>query len=179
MPGCSPTGMGLSVVFGAIREHGGTIDVASEPGLGTTFTLTFPTADAPETEAVSDVSLPEDRKVRVLVVDDEDMVLRVVDRLLTLRGHTVISVTSAIAALNELEHREFDIIISDQGMPEMSGRELAHKVRGRYPSLPVVLLTGDTDLEVNENEIARVISKPFKVGDLDLAIRDLACVQSD
>ena len=173
------TGMGLSVVFGAIREHGGTIDVASEPGLGTTFTLTFPTADAPETEAVSDVSLPEDRKVRVLVVDDEDMVLRVVDRLLTLRGHTVISVSSAIAALNELEHREFDIIISDQGMPEMSGRELAHKVRGRYPSLPVVLLTGDTDLEVNENEIARVISKPFKVGDLDLAIRDLACVQSD
>ncbi len=102
------------------------------------------------------------------------MVLRVVDRLLTLRGHTVVAVSSAIEALNELDRSEFDIVISDQGMPEMSGRELAHKVRVRYPSLPFVLLTGDTDLEVNRNEIAGIVTKPFKARDLDQAIRDFA-----
>ncbi len=165
------SGMGLAVAFGVIQEHEGSIYVRSELGLGSTFTLSFPVAHSRrpvrDRASVSKVTHP----ARVLVVDDEKMVLTVIDRLLTLRGHTVSSVESARAALDELNTHAFDVVITDQGMPEMSGRELAHKIRSLHPDLPVILLTGDTDLGVDPKEIRRVVPKPFQAEDLDAAIR--------
>lgn len=167
------TGMGLSVVFGVMHEHEGTIEVESKLGKGTTFTLSFPVAGSTvDPTAVIDVS-GTDHVVRVLVVDDEEMVLKVVDRLLTLKGHAVRSVMSGVDAMNVLEEETYDIIITDQGMPEMSGRDLARKVRSQFSDLPIILLTGDTDLKVDKNDISRVITKPFQINDLDAAIREL------
>lgn len=168
------TGMGLAVVFGVMQEHEGSIEVESELSSGTTFTLTFPINSAVTAEPVDTLTDGNRDPVSVLVVDDEDMVRRVIDRLLTLRGHTVSSVASAYAALDELESGAFDVVISDQGMPEMSGRELARKIRALYPTLPVILLTGDTDLNVDPQDIARVVSKPFQADDLEDAIRAVA-----
>jgi len=165
------SGMGLTVASGVVHEHDGTIHVQSELGRGTTFTLTFP---ASSTRASTAPVLDGERAGRpasVLVVDDEEMVRSVIDRLLTLRGHTVCAVGSALKALDELAKRPFDVVISDQGMPEMSGRELAHKIRGLYPELPVILLTGDTDLTVDPADIAGVVTKPFQLSDLEGAIQ--------
>ena len=168
------TGMGLAVVFGVMQEHEGSIEVESELSSGTTFTLSFPINSVVTSEPVDTLTNGNRDPVSVLVVDDEDMVRRVIDRLLTLRGHTVSSVASAHDALDELESGAFDVVISDQGMPEMSGRELARKIRVLYPTLPVILLTGDTDLNVDPQDIARVVSKPFQADDLEDAIRAVA-----
>lgn len=165
------SGMGLAVAFGVIQEHDGSITARSELDRGTTFTLSFPIASAQhpvrESASISEKTHP----VSVLVVDDEKMVLTVIDRLLSLRGHSVSSVESARAALEELDAGTFDVVITDQGMPEMSGRELAHKIRNLHPDLPVILLTGDTDLSVDPKEIMRVVAKPFQAEDLEAAIR--------
>lgn len=169
------TGMGLAVAAGVMREHGGFISVDSEIGAGSTFTLAFPIAREEAEEPV--MSAPSDagaRSASVLVVDDEPMVRSVVERLLSLRGHTVISAGSGTEALELMKDRDFDIVFTDQGMPEMSGRELAHHIARNHPDMPVVLLTGDTDLSVDPSEIRDVLRKPFKAEDLAAAIAAFA-----
>jgi CheY-like chemotaxis protein len=169
------TGMGLAVAAGVMREHGGSISVDSELGRGTTFTLSFPAAARERVEQPVRQRRPaSESDLTVLVVDDEPMVRNVVDRLLSLAGHTVISAESGPAALDEMRNRRFDVVITDQGMPEMSGRELAHHLHEEYPETPVILLTGDTDLSVDDAEIRRVLAKPFRAEDLADAIRSVA-----
>ena len=165
------SGMGLAVAFGVIQEHEGSIDVESELGIGTTFTLALPIAAKRAQVLEPSQELKESKPVSVLVVDDEKMVRTVIDRLLSLRGHTVLSVESAHVALEKLEAGSFDVVITDQGMPGMSGRELAHKIHDRHAGVPVILLTGDTDLGVDANEIMRVVCKPFQSDDLEAAIQ--------
>jgi CheY-like chemotaxis protein len=172
------TGMGLAVAAGIIREHDGEIRVASEPGSGSTFTVLLPVPEEVSSTvqslpAVSDETTVEELQRRILVVDDEAMVRNVVTRLLELRGHTVWAASSGAEGMDVLEHHTVDMVITDQGMPRMSGRELAHHISARFPGLPVVLLTGDTDLSVDTTEIARVLTKPFRIEDLSKAIADL------
>ncbi|TDI70271.1 MAG: response regulator [Bacteroidetes bacterium] len=168
------SGMGLAVVFGVMQEHEGSIEVKSKLSFGTTFTLSFPIHTGTTRHDVAPEKHVSNDPVSVLVVDDEDMVRNVIEKLLKLRGHSVSSVSSALEALIELETHSFDVVISDQGMPEMSGRELARKIRVLYPDLPVILLTGDTDLNVDSNDIASVVPKPFQASDLEEAIRAVA-----
>ncbi|NNF03840.1 MAG: response regulator, partial [Rhodothermales bacterium] len=169
------TGMGLAVAAGVMREHGGFITVESEPGKGSTFTLAFPIMhEENDGVAVTDSLMTGAGAACVLVVDDEPMVRNVVERLLSLRGHTVISAGSGREALDLMKEREFDIVFTDQGMPEMSGRELAHHIARSYPDTPIVLLTGDTDLAVDPAEIREVLRKPFRAEDLAAAISQFA-----
>ena len=169
------TGMGLAVAAGVMREHGGFISVESEVGDGSKFTLSFPIAREEVDEPVEPVTSGAGSHVAsVLVVDDEPMVRNVVERLLRLRGHTVISAESGGEALELMQNQKFDIVFTDQGMPEMSGRELAHHIAGKHPDTPVILLTGDTDLSVDPAEIHDVLKKPFKAEDLAAAIATFA-----
>ncbi|HLA63506.1 MAG TPA: response regulator, partial [Rhodothermales bacterium] len=187
------TGMGLTVAYGIVQEHNGTIEVTSEPGQGTVFTLTFP---LPEEEApvassaapttTSGLSAapavptpapkPPTRTARLLVVDDEPMVRTVTTKLLRLKGHDVVEAVSGMAALSLVDDPTtpgFDLVITDLSMPEMSGRELAQQIRQRYPALPVLLLTGDTDAEADEGTVDAVVKKPFKLDVLEDTIQAL------
>ena len=167
------TGMGLAVSYGIVQEHDGTIDVQSELGKGTTFRLSFPPAP--------DVQPPREQRqndgmsqpARVLVVDDESMVRTVLSKLLTLRGHTVHSAASGPEALDLVARETVDVVVADQAMPEMSGRVLAKVLSTRYPSLPIVLLTGDTDVGEPGGGIARILTKPFRIDEIDATIQDL------
>ena len=167
------TGMGLAVSYGVIQKHDGTITVASEPGRGTTFTITIPPADA-ETE--TDVGEDADEggsAARVLVVDDEPNVRTVLAKLLAVKGHAVEQAASgaeALALLDADPHR-CDLVFTDHGMPEMNGRQLARALRRRFPALPIILLTGDTEVGGADSEVSLVMSKPFKINDLDAAIQ--------
>jgi two-component system, cell cycle sensor histidine kinase and response regulator CckA len=169
------TGMGLAVAAGILREHGGTIAVHSELGKGTRFTLGFPTV-LNENEGsevhVAPVQTPSSR--RILVVDDEDMVRNIISKLLSVRGHSVVAASSGSEALQFFQSQTFDFVITDQGMPEMSGRELAYQIRKLSPTVPIVLLTGDTDLRTDASIINRVMTKPFKINDLELAMTELS-----
>lgn len=168
-------GIGLSVASGIIQEHRGSIAVKSESGVGTVFTLTFPVADSgqvPDSTVASEAS-PGANGIRVLVVDDESMVRTVLRRLLSLRGHEVTEADSGAAGLRCLESDTFDAIITDQGMPEMKGREFAARVREKRPDLPIILLTGDTYHGQADSIISAVIAKPFKIDEVEATMVDL------
>ena len=139
------TGMGLAVVAGTMREHQGDISLDSELGKGTTFTLQFPlNVSASEASvdhaAVTVTGNGNGVSRRVLVVDDEEMVRTVLSRLLKLRGHTVTAAASGKEAIDLFRSGDFDIILTDQGMPEMSGRELAYQIRKYDVGVPILLL---------------------------------------
>lgn len=175
--GSEGTGMGLAVSHGIMQEHEGEISVESEPGQGTRFRLVFPEADD-ETAPAAETSLStldEDEKVtqrpaRVLVVDDEKMVRSVLVKLLTLKGHDVGQAASGAEALALTEDDHFDIVFTDHGMPSMNGRQLARALRRRFPDLPIVLLTGDTEVR-DTPDVTALMSKPFKLNELESAIQ--------
>ena len=167
------SGMGLAVSYGIVQEHEGKIQVDSSLGEGTRFTLFFPAVEDPETQAEeTEDSVPTSRPARVLVVDDEKRVRTVLHKLLRLKGHTVEQATSGAEALALTETGSFDIVFTDYGMPAMNGRQLARALRRRVPFLPIVLLTGDTDLDA-AGDVDRVMSKPFTLDQLETAIQEL------
>ncbi|MFQ5569236.1 MAG: ATP-binding protein [Rhodothermales bacterium] len=167
------TGMGLAVSYGIIQEHEGAVSFTSKLGKGTTFTLTFPPAlEATFTQEEESVEPPSE-SARILLVDDEEMVRSVLTKLLTLRGHTVWAAASGPEALVLTQARPFDIVIVDQAMPEMNGRELAQILRRRYPDLPIVLLTGDTEVGDPDHAINVILSKPFQIKEVEATIQKL------
>jgi CheY-like chemotaxis protein len=168
-------GMGLAVSLGVVRVHDGDIHVDSAPGRGTTFTLTFPTAQTTVSVAPLSVVETAPRTAHILVVDDDPKVLNVLVRLLQTRGHEVESADSGREALAAAQRRPPDVVITDLGMPDMNGRQLAASLRNLYPSLPVILVTGDTDTGEEDDTIDAIINKPFKIKDLDSKIQSLIC----
>jgi signal transduction histidine kinase len=167
------TGMGLSVSYGIVQEHDGTIDVESAPGEGTTFTLVFPPADKTAPANIREAEEHSSREARILVVDDEPMVRSVLTKLLTLNGHTVESVASGSEAISAFQNQPCDIVFTDHGMPEMSGSQLAGQLRQTRNDLPIVLLTGDTEIKGDGGNINAVVDKPFQIDELEALIQKL------
>ncbi|MEP0546205.1 MAG: ATP-binding protein [Rhodothermales bacterium] len=168
------TGMGLPVSYGIVKEHDGAIEVQSESGNGTVFTLRFPARAAesiPAAASAEPTPLADDAtSYRVLVVDDEAMVRNVTAKLLRLRGHAVEEASGGTEALEKLADHPFDLVVTDLGMPEMSGHELAYRIRQHHPHLGIVLLTGHTDAEDKSAHVDVVVKKPFQIDALDATI---------
>lgn len=169
--GVKGTGLGLSEVYGVCKRHNGTIEVTSEVGHGTTFTLTFPLAEKGVTRAPVVQAVMKTHPSRILVIDDEKYVLDIIEEVLAEYDHVVVAFTSAQAALVELKNQPFDLVITDLGMPEMSGWEVARYVKLDYPEMPVLLLTGwALEMEpdgIRENGVDHVLQKPFSMEDLE------------
>jgi CheY-like chemotaxis protein len=156
------TGLGLSTVFGIVQQAEGRIDVASEPGKGTTFTLWFPACDDGD-----DASLPPPALgvrgdgATILLVEDEDGVRRIADRLLSRSGFRVIEARNGDEALLRFADASVDLVLSDVVMPGMSGPELAAHLRRSHPGLPIVLMSGYSDRQGTWYDGTAVLSKPF------------------
>jgi PAS domain S-box-containing protein len=141
------TGLGLSVVHGIVREHGGVIGVDTAPGAGSTFHIYLPLVVAPGQEGHEPAPRPADTPgggERVLYIDDDEVMALMVERLLQRAGFTVTVETDAQRALERLVNagERFDIVVTDFNMPEMSGIEVARRLREGWPSLPVVITSG-------------------------------------
>ena len=139
--GRNGTGLGLSMVFGIIHRHAGTIAIESAPGQGTTFALRLPAATAgsatpPDAVPASNGSL------RVLVVDDQPILCQLVCEHLQDDLHTVETALSGSAALEKFRAAYFDLIVTDHVMAEMTGEQLAIAIKKLNPKIPVILLTG-------------------------------------
>ena len=165
--------MGLAVSYGIIQEHEGRITVDSKPGKGTTFELVFPAVATTVSDEPVATCRSVEKKARILVVDDDAKVRSVLVKLLNLKGHVVDEVASGMEALDVLTAKTFDIVFTDHGMPEMNGRRLAAEIRTRFPELPIVLVTGDTEIHDDDPNIDHTIAKPFKLDTLQETIQKL------
>jgi nitrogen-specific signal transduction histidine kinase len=172
------TGMGLSVVYGIVTKMGGAISVYSEPGAGSVFHLFFPTVNhvAGAQGPKRPKALPRGQE-RILLVDDENTVLEISRRVLRSLGYEVTPFLSSHAALQAFLEQPgaFDLVITDQTMPKMTGVELARKVAGVRPGMKVILCSGYGD-PVAEGEAAkcgirRVVIKPVALEELAAVVR--------
>ena len=164
------TGLGLSIVDGIVRDIGGNIDVDSEPGLGTTFTVYFPrAAGAGPTlvPALENVNSPV-REKTLLVVDDDHAVRRILLLNLQDQGYKVLEAECGSQALRIAEEQQgrIDLLITDVMMPDMNGPQLSAKLQALYPGLKTMFVTGfsgdllrDHDLPPDETSLLR---KPFR-----------------
>jgi signal transduction histidine kinase/ActR/RegA family two-component response regulator len=164
-------GLGLSVSYGIIRRHEGTVEVDSEVGRGTTFRLRFKTAGEGALPAKSSLPTPlpahSEGGLRILVVDDEDYVRELLSDILTREGCEVALAAEGREALRLFESSAFDAVFTDVGLPGMSGWELSRAVRERDKDIPLAVITGWGDTvspeEQTEAQADWVIPKPFSV----------------
>jgi len=176
------TGLGLSICYGIIQEHQGQIWIESREGVGTTVFIRLPIIEtsvgvpAPSSAAADTESGPQQR---VLVVDDEESVLRMLQRLLGELGHQTTVVSDVDSALRELATRPYDLVITDLRMPQKSGFDLSEEIRRLYPHLAerIIFISGDTlsTLKPHQKEQlhGRLLSKPFSIPQLAELLRNL------
>ena len=168
-------GLGLAMSYGIIRKHGGEVEVESAPGQGTTFTLVFPAADVERRREERPVELSRIPTLRVLVVDDDPDVSVAVAALVQKLAHEVEIADSGYEAVKRLRASRYDVILTDLGMPGMSGREVALAAKDISPNTPVILLTGWGEQVRAEGEVPPgvdlVLSKPVRRDQLDDALR--------
>ena len=171
------TGLGLSQVFGFAKQSGGDIDVQSEPGRGTTFTLFLPHIPLAERDAEAK---PERRRGvahgggrRVLVVEDNVEIGRFATQILDDLGYQGEWVANADQALARLSSSaEFDVVFSDVVMPGLNGVDLAREIRRRHPDLPVVLTSGYSHVLAEEGPHGfDLLHKPYSAAQLSAALR--------
>jgi PAS domain S-box-containing protein len=170
------TGLGLSQVYGFAKQSGGEVDVASEVGEGTTFTLYLPRVDEPDSrEAVDDASADQTPgHGHILVVEDNEQVGAFSTQLLAELGFETSWAGNADAALRMLAEGpdRFAAVFSDVVMPGMSGVELGQEVRRRYPGLPVVLTSGYSHVLAQDARHGfELLHKPYSVDDLTRILR--------
>lgn len=177
------TGLGLAIIHGAVEGYNGFIDVESSLGKGSTFFVYFPVTEksvsnavAIEKKAREDIILAD---ARILIVDDETLLVRINETRLKSRGYQVTAVTDSLEALtmfrSQPEH--FDLLITDQTMPGLTGAELAKAVLEIKPSLPIIMCTGHSEIVSKEEAITlgikKYVFKPLHGDELLDAVREV------
>ena len=172
------TGIGLALVHGIVKGHGGYLSVYSEPGQGTTFSLYFPVCCdvGGQLPAALDISFPRGSE-RMLLVDDEEEVLKMLKEMSEYLGYRVLAVPDSAKAYALFCDRpeEFDLVVTDQTMPGLTGVDLARKILALKPGLPIIICTGFsealTDGKAGELGLAGYIMKPVVMGDFARVVR--------
>jgi PAS domain S-box-containing protein len=175
------TGLGLATVYGIVTAAGGRVDVYSEPEIGTTVKIHFPTtANGPKEREASDEADSVGRGEVVLVVEDEPDVRRMAERILTKGGYSVIGTDQGGDAVEicSRDSQQIDLLLTDVIMPEMLGTELVEKVRSLRPKLKVVYMSGYSHEVLAPQALGRnggsaFIEKPFSAQALRATVREL------
>ena len=165
--GPQSSGLGLSVSYGIIDRHRGTITVDSVEGKGTTFTIKLPISEKAVKEEKEEPISDEQKKARILVVEDEENVSDLLSAILTKGGHEVETASDGSKGIKLFQKKEFDLVFTDLGMPGMSGWQVAEKIKSINKNVPVALITGwNVDLkesEMRERVVDLIAFKPFEV----------------
>ncbi len=172
-------GLGLSVVCGIVERHGGEITASSEVGQGSAFTVRLPVSLAGAVRSAGTGSAPQATapaiSLRILVVEDEQPIRSFLARTLTKFGHRPRLTANGAEALEAFAAEPFDVVLTDLGMPGISGIELARTVAQRSPKTPVILLTGWGDQLKGEGKslegITQILGKPVTIDHLITALK--------
>ncbi|MBT6230518.1 MAG: response regulator [Candidatus Scalindua sp.] len=173
------TGLGMSMAYGIITRHGGKIEVESDLGKGSTFTLQFPTTNKKISPTVTPEPEQEINKknLRILVVDDKEDFYHILDQFLSRKGHNVKTVDNGADAINIIKAEDFDLVLSDLGMPDVNGYELAKAINKLKRRPKIGIITGWTlDLkrfDEEERKVDFILTKPFKNLELTRHINEL------
>ena len=173
------TGLGLSVLHGIVENHQGTISVHSEVGKGTIFQILLPLIETiAESDALT-VKKSHRGSERILLVDDEKEVVDLEKRMLELFGYTTTAISSSVEAVEVFRTQpdNFDIVITDQTMPQMTGFQLSEALFKIRPDTPVILATGYGNAQIpkktDHTNIRAVLKKPFEGEELTKTIREI------
>jgi signal transduction histidine kinase len=172
------TGLGLSQVYGVVRESGGSLAIDSEPGRGTTMRLLLRRAqpDSESARSATQGATPtvplSTRQARVLVVDDDKLVRRFMTECLRTLGYEVVEAESGAAALEILDRERVDLLLVDFAMPGMNGAEVARAAQIKQPGLEILMVSGYADSAAVEAAIgtAPQLRKPFDLVEIGAAV---------
>jgi CheY-like chemotaxis protein len=174
------TGLGLASVYGIVRQSNGMISVDSTEGVGTTFTMVFPAAPAPAGARSADgEAVVEGRQEKVLLVEDEDAVRRVLRVMLEQHGYQVVEAATPAEALSIFDRHLHDIrlLVTDVVMPGMDGPALAQRLVSLQPRLVVLFISGYTDIDPGTLRLGHrnmgFLSKPIEAARLAAKVREL------
>jgi signal transduction histidine kinase len=164
------TGLGLSIVYGLARQSGGGLRISSQVGAGTSVELWLPVAVAHESGQADSRSQPtasEQRRLRILLVDDDALVCASTEAVLADLGHEVMAASSATLALDVVRASPaLDLVVTDYLMPVMNGGELADRIRQLRPNLPILIVTGYADSLSHDKRAFPFLAKPYTRDDL-------------
>jgi len=166
--GAGHTGLGLSAAYGIIKRHEGEICVANtQQGEGTSFIITLPIFTETTQIEESGATIPGQKKASALVIDDQETIRELLVNILERFGHDVIVADDGMAGIEAFRNKHYDIVFTDLGMPEISGWEVAQRVKEIDPDVMVILITG-WGIELDEKglkdrKVDSVISKPFQI----------------
>ncbi|MFZ2090008.1 MAG: PAS domain S-box protein [Desulfobaccales bacterium] len=170
------TGMGLAVIHGIIKAHKGAITVQSKVGRGSEFQIFLPRVEATELPRVPEAPEVEKGKERLLFVDDEEWLVDMWKEILESLGYRMTVTTRPLEALQLFKDnpQDFDLVIADQTMPQMTGLELAQELLALRPELPIILVTGFSQVVTPEKAkaagVREYIMKPLSISELTNAI---------
>src|SRR5438132_1617419 len=166
--GPKSTGLGLSVTYGIVQRHNGKLELESNPGRGTTVTITLPAMGTTMPAPAASPALVTPSQLRVLIVDDEPEVRSALADMLGIAGHTAFQAAGGREALAWLEAGQpVDLVLTEMGMPGMMGSEVARAIRGRWPHLKIGLMTGWDETEGLVADATSIVdftlAKPFQL----------------
>jgi PAS domain S-box-containing protein len=171
------TGLGMSVAYGIISRHRGSIRFESEIGRGTTCYVSLPVGK--QSDRIIRLRTPamDKQKLRILVIDDEDVIRDFLVEMLVSAGYEADAASAGPEGIALSEKNHYDLVLSDLGLPEMSGWEIAKAIRSKSPSLPIVLMSGWgiqlDDVRIQECGIDLVLSKPCQMEELLGAVEEV------
>jgi signal transduction histidine kinase/ActR/RegA family two-component response regulator len=171
------TGLGLSVAYGIVTRHGGRIDLWSETGRGSTFTVWLPVVGQLPGSPAAERSAGLQPSARILLIDDDAEVRDTMTEMLIALGQSVTACADGASGLARFQDEPFDLVLTDLGMPGQSGWDVARLVRRRHPDVPVLLITGWADqigpAEARVRDVDGVLAKPFTRDELAAALAAL------
>jgi len=158
------TGMGLAMVFGIIQRHHGTLDIESEPGIGTAFRMRFPVDVSMPSSEIQNADHVLLQPIHALVANDDPIQQLVTKNFLEADGHNVTLASDGREALEQFHRGQFDVVFTDSIMPDMDGNSLARAIKKIAPRKPVIMITGDVDPDGSgDDTVDALLHKPISV----------------